>query len=209
MHRIKVLSLGSDLFNISLEELKEYLNFDLTISDSTLQAKLLVKHDIIFIHENFFKHANNNIEKLDNLSKIKILLSNSNNNYSNICDQLLVLPTTINVINQLVLNSITKKNFSKNSSIKIKNYILDKNEKKLSVKSDFILLTEKEIQLLELFLKNNKAINKNVILNEVWKYAADADTHTVETHIYRLRKKIKDKFSDENFILNNKNGYLF
>ena len=79
----------------------------------------------------------------------------------------------------------------------------------MSVKSDFILLTEKEIQLLELFLKNNKAINKNVILNEVWKYAADADTHTVETHIYRLRKKIKDKFSDENFILNNKNGYLF
>ena len=55
---------------------------------------------------------------------------------------------------------------------------------------------------------NNKPISKNKILDEVWKYSEDADTHTVETHIYRLRKKIKSKFSDEDFILNNKSGYL-
>ena len=48
---------------------------------------------------------------------------------------------------------------------------------------------------------------KKKILSSVWSYASDADTHTVETHIYRLRKKINDKFSDENFILNNKDGY--
>ena len=72
----------------------------------------------------------------------------------------------------------------------------------------YILLTEKEVQLLELFLDKTKAISKNKILENVWKYAAEADTHTVETHIYRLRKKIKSKFSDENFILNNKDGYL-
>ena len=72
----------------------------------------------------------------------------------------------------------------------------------------YILLTEKEVQLLELFLDKTKAISKHKILENVWKYAAEADTHTVETHIYRLRKKIKSKFSDENFILNNKDGYL-
>ena len=60
---------------------------------------------------------------------------------------------------------------------------------------------------LELFLKSDKSINKNKILNEVWKYASDEDTHTVETHIYRLRKKIKNKFDDDDFILNDKEGY--
>jgi DNA-binding response OmpR family regulator len=83
---------------------------------------------------------------------------------------------------------------------------LDKNEKKLFKNNEFIILTEKEVQLLDLFL-NNTSILKNEILSKVWHYAADADTHTVETHIYRLRKKIKDKFSDEKFILNNKDGY--
>ena len=68
-------------------------------------------------------------------------------------------------------------------------------------------LTEKEIQLLELFLNFNKPIPKNIILSTVWNYSSDADTHTVETHIYRLRKKIIDKFKDDKFILNNKNGY--
>ena len=70
-----------------------------------------------------------------------------------------------------------------------------------------IILTEKEIQLIELLLDNSKPISKSTILSTVWNYSADADTHTVETHIYRLRKKIIDKFKDEKFILNNKDGY--
>ena len=49
---------------------------------------------------------------------------------------------------------------------------------------------------------------KKSILEKVWKYASDADTHTVETHIYRLRKKINNKFKDDNFIVNTKDGYL-
>jgi DNA-binding response OmpR family regulator len=94
-----------------------------------------------------------------------------------------------------------------NSFIEIKGYILDKNEKKLKKDKLFILLTEKEIKLLELLLNNKNATHKDQILNQVWKYSNDADTHTVETHIYRLRKKIRNKFSDENFILNDKAGY--
>ena len=118
------------------------------------------------------------------------------------------MPFTLKDINILVENSIAKKNFSNNSSIKIKNYILDKNEKKLVKENKFISLTEKEIQLLELFLNLNKPISKNIILSQVWKYSEDADTHTVETHIYRLRKKIKSHFSDNTFILNTKEGYV-
>jgi DNA-binding response OmpR family regulator len=59
-----------------------------------------------------------------------------------------------------------------------------------------------------LLLSRNKPITKNEILKTVWKYADDADTHTVETHVYRLRKKIKDKFLDEKFIINNNDGYF-
>ena len=81
------------------------------------------------------------------------------------------------------------------------------NEKKLVKEDKFVILTEKEIQLLELLLKKDRPISKNIILSSVWNYSEDADTHTVETHIYRLRKKISDKFTDEKFILNNKDGY--
>ena len=77
----------------------------------------------------------------------------------------------------------------------------------MSRSNDHIILTEKEVQLLELFLNNNKPLSKDNILVSVWNYASDADTHTVETHIYRLRKKIIDKFKDDKFINNNKDGY--
>ena len=73
--------------------------------------------------------------------------------------------------------------------------------------NNFIILTEKEIHLIELLLKNTNPVAKETILSLVWNYSSDADTHTVETHIYRLRKKINDKFKDNKFILNNKNGY--
>ena len=77
----------------------------------------------------------------------------------------------------------------------------------MSKSDDHITLTEKEIQLIELFLKNKAPISKDNILSSVWNYSSDADTHTVETHIYRLRKKIIDKFMDDKFILNSKDGY--
>ena len=59
----------------------------------------------------------------------------------------------------------------------------------------------------EKYVNEKKPLTKKTILNKIWKYADDADTHTVETHIYRLRKKILDKFQDENFIINSKLGY--
>ena len=125
-----------------------------------------------------------------------------------IFNEIILLPIKIQDLNNILSNSVIKKNFNINSSISIKKYNLDKNEKKLTKENDYVFLTEKEIELLELLLKNPKPISKEIILSEVWKYSNSADTHTVETHIYRLRKKIKSKFLDENFILNNKDGYL-
>ena len=206
MHKINVLSFGSKNFNISLEELKDHLNFKLTTIDIK-ESKSFDSYDILFCHQDFFKN-NPSIEIFKKFNKIKILAYNSDKEKSDIFDDKIFLPTKFEEINQIIENSVVKKNFSKNSSIKIKDYILDKNEKKLLRDNSYVLLTEKEIQLLELFLSYKKPISKNKILDEVWKYSEDADTHTVETHIYRLRKKIKSKFSDEDFILNNKSGYL-
>ena len=199
MHKVKVLSLGCENFNISLNELKEHLNFDLSISDKNLELR----------SEKKGKLKNDSIlQVVQNCSAIKILAFNQKNKIPAFFKEKILMPFTLKDINILVENSIAKKNFSNNSSIKIKNYILDKNEKKLVKENKFISLTEKEIQLLELFLNLNKPISKNIILSQVWKYSEDADTHTVETHIYRLRKKIKSHFSDNTFILNTKEGYV-
>ena len=207
MHKIKVLSFGSKNFNISLEELKDHLNFKLTTTDRNIESKSFDNYDILFCHQDFFR-SNPQIEVLKKSNKIKILACNLDKEILDIFEDRIFLPAKLENINKVIQNSIVKKNFSKNSSIKIKNYILDKNEKKLFREKSYVLLTEKEIQLLELFLSYKKPIGKNKILNEVWKYSEDADTHTVETHIYRLRKKIKSKFLDEDFILNDKSGYL-
>ena len=160
--------------------------------------------DIVICHEE--KELDAKQDNLNNKSILKILASKNKSKASDY-DSFLNLPTSLNEINSIVEQTISKKIFSKNSSILIKNYLLNKNEKKLIKDKNFIILTEKEIQLLDLFLAQNKPISKNKILSLVWNYSSEADTHTVETHIYRLRKKINDKFSDLKFILNNKEGY--
>ena len=207
MHTINVLAFGSRNFNTSLEELKDYLNFKLTFGDKEINKETLNNNDVLILHQDGL--VGDSLEKLlKDSKKIKILVSNTSGKKKDRFDEIISLPVKISDLNKIVENAVTKKNFSKNSSILIKQYKLDKNEKKLIKDKNYILLTEKEIQLLELFLDNKKPISKNIILKEVWKYSTSADTHTVETHIYRLRKKIKSKFSDENFILNNKDGYL-
>ena len=165
-----------------------------------------ISYDVIIFQNDVLKDKSKKffIERTDASKVCVFSKKNKNDNY----ETYLELPTTLKDINAIVSNSIAKKTFNKNSSIKIKNYLLDKNEKKLIKNKNFLILTEKEIQLLELLLKAKHPITKNNILSSVWHYAKDVDTHTVETHIYRLRKKIIDKFVDEKFILNNKDGYF-
>jgi DNA-binding response OmpR family regulator len=119
-----------------------------------------------------------------------------------------LLPVSLVELKNKIKSLITSSKFKLDSSIKIKNYILNKNERKLLQLNLSISLTEKEIQLIELLFRENKPLSQNFILQKIWKYSKDADTHTVETHIYRLRKKINNKFKDDNFILNSGNGYF-
>ena len=201
---LNVLILGPSSFTSTLIELKSYLKFNL-YKDILSVYKHKINLDLVILHKDVLVDSKK-LSIFDENNLIKILATGESdkiNNYAGI----LKLPTTLNEINSIVEEAAVKKIFSKNSAIKIKKYLLDKNEKKLIKDKNFIILTEKEIQLLELFLSLKKPISKNKILTVVWNYSDDADTHTVETHIYRLRKKINDKFSDENFILNKRNGY--
>ena len=203
MHKLKILVFGPESFISTLTELKLYFNFNLTsIKNDIIQNNV----DVLICHKDKLedKEAMNLIKKHNCL---KILASNKDIKNLKTFNFILKLPTSIKEINNLVESSIAKEKFVKNSSIYVKSYSIDKNEKKLFKDDNFIVLTEKEIQLLELFLSTKEPIPKEKILLQVWKYSSDADTHTVETHIYRLRKKINDSFGDNNFILNNKQGY--
>ncbi len=207
MHKLKILISAPDSFIKALNELSEYFKFKLS-SNQNPSASSLKDYDGIICHE-LNSENKEFLQLIEKSDCFKVLASLQKNVNSKFFDQVLSLPTTPNELNDIVESCAAKKNFSKNSSIKIKEYFLNKNEKKLVKNEKFIILTEKEVQLLELFLNKKKPVSKSDILSEVWKYATDADTHTVETHIYRLRKKINEKFSDEKFIINSKEGYCF
>ena len=189
-----------------MKELKEHLNFNLSFIKINEINELSNKYDVLLIHESILKDENTK-KSLNKISSNKILISKSKDFKNFKFDERLNIPININELNKKAVELSARKEFSSNSSIEIKDYILDKNEKKLKKNNSFIIVTEKEIQLLELLFKKKDFLKKKIILETVWKYASDADTHTVETHIYRLRKKIIDEFNDKNFIINSKEGY--
>ena len=206
MHKLNVIVLGSQSFISTINELSVYLKFNIS-SLSTNDIKNIKEQNGLILCDDEFTDNKTNLNLLKDTECVKILANYKNNKNKHLFDYTLELPTTIHDLNAIIETTVAKRKFEINSSIKFKEYFLDKNEKKLNKNGISLILTEKEIQLLELFLKSPKPISKNKILSLVWNYASDADTHTVETHIYRLRKKIAEKFSDEKFILNSKEGY--
>ena len=100
-----------------------------------------------------------------------------------------------------------KNKFNDQSKIIIKNYSLDLNSKEIKLLDKILKLTEKEVQTILYLSKAEKPSNINELQNQVWGFRSKLETHTVETHIYRLRKKFLNTFNDKNFILSYKNGY--
>ena len=198
--------IGPSHFVNTLNELKTFLKFNLFSNENKLPVMIPDNIDVLIYHNQDIQNSKK-IYNLDKLQIIKILASNSKGKGLENFDHVINLPTTLNDLNKVVEQAAIKKKFHQNSSIKVKDYLLDKNEKKLIKNDKSIILTEKEIQLIELFSKKNEPLSKNLILSTVWNYSSEADTHTVETHIYRLRKKINKLFEDENFIVNTKDGY--
>ena len=118
------------------------------------------------------------------------------------------LPLPLNKLLEIINIHLLKIKFNHQSQINVKSYELNLNSKFLSKDHLSLKLTEKEIEII-LYLNETKAKhNVSDLQKNIWGYSSEMETHTVETHIYRLRKKIGNKFSDENFILSNLNGYF-
>ena len=100
-----------------------------------------------------------------------------------------------------------KQQFNNQSKFKINQYTIDLNSRELILNDLKLKLTEKEINTIIYISKSNKPVSIDELQEKVWSYQSDIETHTVETHIYRLRKKILSTFNDNEFIISKKDGY--
>ena len=200
------------LYNI-LEEIKENLSFK--INNFTKLNDFL----------NFFnkgKSENKNffiITTISNkdffINKIKLEKKNifflcQKNSKVDINHNYNVFKYPINIYNLIekINIQLIKYKYSFQSKIRVKNYSLDLNSRTVSIENKSLKLTEREMEII-LFLNDCKTPQKiNDLQNKVWSYSSDLETHTVETHIYRLRKKISNSFQDEHFIISTDNGYF-
>ena len=179
-----------DLYNI-IYEIKNFFNFDLFNSE-----------DVKWIIDNQKKRPDKNF--------IVVTKKKFNEDYIN-NKQIIttdILPLNFFSLVEKINSTLLMQQYDFQSNINIEGYKLDINSRIISSKVGKLKLTEREIQII-LFLKDqNKPINIDILQKEVWGYSQELETHTVETHVYRLRKKIKKSFDDQNFIKSDKIGYF-
>jgi len=176
-----------------LNEIKENLSFKITKfenEDDFRKNKNFDEKNILII-----SNSKNKLIVNQNISEKNLLIFN-------------ILPLAINKIIELINLKLIKLKFNNQSKINIKNYELNLNSKFFSKEGLSIKLTEKEIEIILYLYQNKTKHNVMDLQKNIWHYSSDMETHTVETHVYRLRKKISDRFKDENFILSEKNGYF-
>ena len=179
-----------DLYNI-IFEIKNYFNFELFNSEDTksIIESQKKKGDKSFII----------------VTKKKINEDSINNKQIITID---TFPLNFFTLIEKINSSLLMQQYDFQSNINIAGYKLDINSRVISFNNNKLKLTERETQII-LFLKNqNKPINIDILQKEVWGYSKELETHTVETHVYRLRKKLKKSFDDQNFIKSDKKGYF-
>ena len=178
------------LFNI-LNEIKENLKFKVFNFNKDKKITNLEKNTYgnYLIAVNSFNYS---LEK--NVEKNKLFLIKN-------------LPVKIDKLIEKINIELLKQRYNYQSKIQIKKYKLNLNSREISLNENLIKLTEREIDIILFLNESKKPQNINVLQKKVWGHTSKLETHTVETHIYRLRKKIKDKFNDNKFILSFKKGY--
>ena len=167
-----------------LEELDLDLNFNILFADN----------------ENIL---NNIIENLNNYLIV------TDREYSNISNQFVLnnIPVNIFKLVEKINIEFLRLKFNSQSQVKIKNYNIDLNSREMIINNTKLKLTEKEINTISYLSKSNEPVSIDELQKKVWSYQSNIETHTVETHIYRLRKKILNTFEDNKFIVSKKNGY--
>ena len=145
----------------------------------------------------------------DKVKKCKNYLIISNKEYSNIVDQFILKNTPINIFKLIEKINIEflRLQFNNQSQVRVNNYTINLNSREMLINDIKLKLTEKEINTISYLSQSNKPVSIDELQKKVWSYQSDIETHTVETHIYRLRKKIYNTFNDKEFIISQKNGY--
>ena len=196
-----MLSQKLHIFNIPeldkiINEIKDYYNYETNnfvkksdLIETIEKEKKILENSVIIVKQSDFSQIKNitDVNRINCITKVPIKI--------------------VDLMDQ-INTKLIQQNYSAQSNVSINNYTLNINSKVLKKKDCELILTEKEIDII-VFLKNEKKPAKvDVLQKKVWRYGGDLETHTVETHIYRLRKKIKDVFNDNNFIQSKKNGYI-
>ena len=210
MDKLTISIFGNQIFSEIINELKLFSKYKLKFYDNLdLCTKDAMEHDQLVI---FFITKTNKkyFKQVVNYSFPLIIIANfslSRNFLSSEFTEQVNMPFRVVNLEKKIVSLDARYKFKKRSLINLCGYIIDKNERKIKKNNLVLQLTEKEINFLVLFKQNDKPLSKNFILKNVWNYSSKSDTHTVETHIHRLRKKFLEKFKDSNFIKNNDKGY--
>ena len=171
-----------------LYQILEELNSDLNINVISLDNEKSLK------------------EKIKHLNSFLII---SNKKYLSLNNQFILENKPINIFKLIEKINIEflKYQFNNQSDFKVGSYVIDLNSREIVSKNVKLKLTEKEINTIIYLSKSNNPVSVEELQGKVWSYQSDLETHTVETHIYRLRKKILKTFNDNDFIISKKDGY--
>ena len=173
----------NSLYHI-LKELGLDLNFKITFADTKNSLK-----DKVINHDNSLIITNTKHLDIEN----HFVLEN--------------VPINISKLIEKVNIEFLKLQFNNQSKIRVNNYNINLNSREMLINDTKLKLTEKEINTITYLSKSKKPVSIDELQAQVWSYQSDIETHTVETHIYRLRKKIFNTFNDKEFIISKKNGY--
>ena len=181
---------GSKIFLEIINEIKLFSKFKIQYyEDLNLCVQDAEKHNslvIFFVNKKDISYFNK--KKVNNFPSILITESSTpNGTFSGELREQLNVPFTILEFEKKIISLVAKNEFKKNSLIQLDDYVIDKNERKIRKNDIELRLSEKEINFLILFSKSKEPISRNLVLKNVWRYSEDSETHTVETHIHRLR----------------------
>jgi len=210
MSKYSISIFGDKIFPEILKEVKIFSNFTIKYYDN-LNFCINETEKKKFMAIFFVKKSNLDLFKnkeLNNFPSLFVIDSSiQKNKFLPEFKEQIKMPFSIIEFNKKIISLFAKYKFKKNSLIHLKDYILNKNERKIKKDTLELQLSEKEINFLIMFSKSEKPMSKESVLKSVWNYSSESETHTVETHVHRLRKKILKKFGDSNFIKNNNKGY--
>ena len=180
------------------------------------QSLLIYNFETLFqiiseIKDNFnFEIFSISKQEINNVSESKfgdfVILTKEDLNINN---QILIdnFPYKLNKLIEVINVNFLKNKYNQQSEIFIGKYKLDINSRKISKDNLSLELTEKETEIITFLKITKEPVKINDLQKKVWEYNPSLETHTVETHIYRLRKKLKETFNDDNFIKSSKSGY--